>query len=204
MSFFSWLFPKEKDFYGMLTAQSQVSLKGVRLFCQYMCGSGEACAGDITDVEHEGDKVRRLLIDDLNKTYITPMEREDIFSLSGAIDDILDICKSATREFVIYKLKPDESLNKILEKNAEAMEHLHEAVLLLKEHPGISVEKCTKAKDAVEDVELLYYEALAELTESNDVKHMFKMREIQKRLASISRRIGDAANIVLNIIVKAA
>ncbi len=100
------------------------------------------------------------------------------------------------------KLSPNDFLKSISRKIVESIEHLHEAISLLKEHPAISIEKCTLAKDGVDEVELLYYEALAELAESEDVKYMFKMREIYKHLLQVSLRVNDSANIILDIIVK--
>jgi predicted phosphate transport protein (TIGR00153 family) len=167
-----------------------------------MCSSSDISIQQIVDAEHEGDSARRLLIDDLNKTFITPIEREDIFSLSRTVDDILDITKSAVEEFSIYKLSPNDFLKSISCKIKESVEHLHQAISLLKEHPAVSIEKCTSAKDEVDEVEELYYKALAELAESEDVKYMFKMREIYKHLLQVSLRADDAANIILDIIVK--
>jgi predicted phosphate transport protein (TIGR00153 family) len=202
MRLLDWLFPKEKDFYKMLEKQSAITVKGMNLFCEYMCSSSDISIQQIADAEHEGDRERRLLIDDLNKTFITPIDREDIFSLSRTVDDILDITKSAMEEFSIYKLAPNDCLKSISRKIMESIEHLHEAISLLKEHPAISIEKCTSAKDEVDEVEELYYKALAELTESHDVQYMFKMREIYKHLLQVSLRVDDAANIILDIIVK--
>ncbi|MBU4429531.1 MAG: DUF47 family protein, partial [Verrucomicrobia bacterium] len=82
MGLLNMFFPKEKDFYGMLTGQSQITLKGICIFSQLMATDVAPDAVQcIADVEHEADKSRRLLIDDLNHTFITPIEREDIFSL---------------------------------------------------------------------------------------------------------------------------
>jgi predicted phosphate transport protein (TIGR00153 family) len=202
MGLLDWLFPKEKDFYKMLTEQSAITVKGMNLFCEYMCSSSDISVQQIVDVEHEGDSARRLLIDDLNKTFITPIEREDIFSLSRTVDDILDKIKSAVEEFSIYKLAPNDFLKSISRKIIQSIEHLHEAISLLKEHPAISIEKCTSAKEGVDEVEELYYKALAELTESDDVKYMFKMGEIYRHFLQVGSRVDDAANIILDIIVK--
>jgi len=100
------------------------------------------------------------------------------------------------------KLSPNDFLKSISRKIVESIEHLHEAISLLKEHPAISIEKCTSAKDEVDEVEKLYYKALAELAEYDDVKYMFKMREIYKHLLQVSLRADDTANIILDIIVK--
>ncbi|MCG2660688.1 MAG: hypothetical protein L6437_10640 [Kiritimatiellae bacterium] len=64
------------------------------------------------------------------------------------------------------------------------------------------MEKASVAKDMTDDLEILYYQALARLCEGDDVKYMFKMREIYKHIYSLSSRVDAAANIVLDIIVK--
>ncbi|MBU4200836.1 MAG: DUF47 family protein [Verrucomicrobia bacterium] len=203
MGLLNMFFPKEKDFYGMLTGQSQITLKGICIFSQLMATDVAPDAVQcIADVEHEADKSRRLLIDDLNHTFITPIEREDIFSLSRAIDDILDLAKSAIEEFQIYKLSPNDTLRGIIARIKNAEDNLHESIALLKDHPNISIEKCAAAKDCVDDIEILYYQALAILVEGDDIKYIFKMREIYKHVYQLSTRIDDAANIILDIIVK--
>ena len=196
-------FPKEKDFYGMLTSQSLITQRGIDLFCRLISGTIPPDAiQHISDVEHEGDKARRILIDDLNRTFITPIEREDIFALSRAIDDILDLAKSAIEEFHIYKLAPNDAIRSFVGTIKESVDNLHVAIDFLNEHPTISIEKCSVAKDFVDDIEILYYQALAVLVEGDDIKHILKMREIYKHLYQLSSRIDDAANTILDIIVK--
>lgn len=202
MGLLDWMFPKEKDFFGMLTKQAAITVRGVEYFSRYMCGEESVSMADIIDMEHQGDRTRRLLIDDLNKTFITPIEREDIFSLSRAIDDIIDLAKSALEEFRIYKLEPDENLQTMARKIQVAVKHLHEAIELLRDHAAISVEMCTKTKDQIDEVETLHYQSLSQLADCPDVRHMFLMREIYKHLFELSRRVDDASNIVLDIIVK--
>ena len=198
---FDWLFPPAKDFYKMLEDQSSITLKGIELFTDYLCSSS-ITPQQIVDVEHEGDNVRRLLIDDLNKTFITPIDREDIFGLSRTVDDILDFSKSAMEEFTVYNLTANDQLKIIACKIKESVGYLHQGIVLLKDHPQVSVEKCAAAKDVVDQVETMYYEALAVLTESENIKYVFKMREIYKHLLKLSSRIDEAANIILGVIVK--
>jgi len=198
----SW-FPKEKNFYGMLVEQAQLTLNGIRIFSEVLAsGVNPDGVRKIVDAEHEADKKRRILIDDLNRTFITPIEREDIFSLSRAIDDILDLAKSAVEEFQIYKLTTNSDITAMLVKIKEGVDSLNESISYMKDHPSIAVEKASAAKDSMDDLEILYYQALARLCEGDDVKYMFKMREIYKHLYNLSSRVDDAANILLDVIVK--
>lgn len=198
----SW-FPREKNFYGMLVEQSQLTLKGINIFIDILTtGVKTESVRLIVDAEHEADKKRRILIDDLNRTFITPIEREDIFLLSRAIDDILDLAKSAVEEFQIYKLTTNNDITAMLGKIKNGVDSLNESISYLKDHPSIAVEKATAAKDSTDDLEMLYYQALARLCEGEDVKYIFKMREIYKHIYNLSCRVDEAANVLLDIIVK--
>ncbi|MEI8347832.1 MAG: hypothetical protein WCG27_10210, partial [Pseudomonadota bacterium] len=110
--------------------------------------------------------------------------------------------KSAVEEFEIYKLETNGDLKLLSEKLQNGVKHIHEAIELLKEHPSISVENCTQAKDYVDELETLYYQALATLAESSNVKYMFKMREIYRHCYHIGQCIDESANIILGVIVK--
>ena len=204
MSFWSWLFPKEKDFYKMLESQSKVTLKGIEAFSDYMHRERSSTEQIISDIEHEADEIRRLLIDDINKTFITPIERQDLFGLSRVVDDFIDLAKSAVEEFNIYSLEPNEHLENMGLIIRDGVKQIDIAISLLKEHPSISIERCISAKDIVDDGSILYYTALKELAESEDIKYMFKMREIYKHMLEINNKISEAANIILDIIVKSA
>lgn len=202
MGFWNTIFPKEKDFYGMLVKQAFITLEGVEFLYKFLSNPKDNPIQTIVNIEHQGDFQRRLLIDDLNKTFITPIDREDLFGLSRTIDDILDLSKSAIEEFTIYNLSSNEHLIKIVYTIRDGVGYLHDAISLLKEHPAISIEKCVACKDCVDDIEIMYYNSLKDLAEAEDIKYMFKMREIYKHLLDISFKITDSANIILDIIVK--
>jgi len=197
-----WLFPKEKDFFGMLRNQASIVLKGINTFYCFMAQPSTQFAENVSLIEKEADRARRMLIDDLNRTYITPIEREDIFALSRSVDDILDFAKSAVEEFQIYKLETNADLKVLADQLQNGVKHLFDAIELLKEHPNISIENCSMAKDCIDDLEDLYYRALATLADSSNFSYMFKMREIYRHCYHIGQAIDDSANIILGIIVK--
>lgn len=202
MGLLTWLFPKQVDFFQLLINQTQITLKGVETLEKYMTKEDINAAEEIKDLEHEADEQRRILIDELNKTFITPIEREDIFTLSRTVDDIIDYSKSTVEEMEIYKLAPNENIKKIVESLKKSTMKLHSALLRLKDHPSISSEHCAKAKSIINDLELIYYQSLASLAESEDIGYMFKMREVYRHLYHLGDRIDESADIITDIIVK--
>ena len=77
-------------FIELLIKQAEYSVLGTQKLLEYVKEPSEARAMAVTQLEKEADEVRRILIDELNKTFVTPIDREDIFALSLTIDDVLD------------------------------------------------------------------------------------------------------------------
>ena len=90
----SFFKPRQNNFVRMIIEQAELTLKGLNLLKAYMKSHDPEIAREITRTEKEADEVRRILIDELNRTFVTPFDREDIFSLSRAIDDVLDYAYS--------------------------------------------------------------------------------------------------------------
>lgn len=97
------LFPKEKDFLGMLIKQAEKVQQGTEYLVEFINNPNEENMKKVLQTEEEADELRRLLIDDLNRAFITPFDREDIFALSRAIDDIVDYAKSTVEEMTCLK-----------------------------------------------------------------------------------------------------
>ena len=84
------------DFYHLLLRQAEKTLGGCKALSSFLRGEGDS--EEVNRFEQEADDIRRILIDELNRTFITPMDREDIFALSRAIDDVLDHAKNTVKE----------------------------------------------------------------------------------------------------------
>jgi len=156
--------------------------------------------------EKEADECRRILIDELNRTFITPFDREDIFSLSRAIDDIIDYAYSTMTEIVILKVDPTEFMVRICSLLRDAAYELMMAVEQLQDHPAVAAEHAQRAKALENRVETVYREALADMFQkADDVKglvRIMKLREVYRHLSNAADRGDEAANVIADIIVK--
>lgn len=202
MKLLSKLYPKEKDFYRMLYEQSSKTLEGIKQLRKYMETGLEEDGKKIIVFEREADELRRILIDELNRTFITPLEREDIFNLSRAIDDMIDYSRSTFEEMQVFELRPTDKTRNMVNLLVEAAEEINNAVNYLKDHHEISAKHAVKAKSLENQVEREYRKVLAELVKGDDIEYILKMREIFRHMSNLADKIDYAADIIGHIIVK--
>jgi len=136
MGFLSFLkdffFPERIDFLEMLSRQTQSTLKGVKALKRFMEEPNAFNAGVVKEIESKTDTLRFEIIKELNKAFVTPIDREDIFALSRAIDDIVDYAQRTVEEMVIYKVEPTPQIKKIVDILVEATENINMAIKNLK------------------------------------------------------------------------
>ena len=201
------IFRKRRNvFVHLLLEQASLTLEGVEILKAYLSYPAMSLADELTAKEKQADESRRILIDELNRTFITPFDREDIFALSRAIDDILDYAYSTMTEIVILKVDPTKHMVRICSLLRDATFELVMAIERLEDHPGVAAEHAQRAKAFENRVEAVYREALADMfEETEDVKKlisMMKMREVYRHLSNAADRGDEAANLLADIIVK--
>ena len=97
---------REVDFFDVLLAQAEKTLSGCQSLLRFL--EEDADPEELDRLEKEADDIRRILIDELNQTFITPIDREDIFDLSRAIDDVIDHARNTVKEMEIFEVKSNE------------------------------------------------------------------------------------------------
>ncbi len=201
------LFAKRQNvFIKLIHDQAAATLGGMEALLSYLGDQNQASADQLTKLENDGDEFRRILIYELNKTFITPFDREDIFALSRTIDDVLDYAFSTLTEIQLLKVKPTPYMVRITSLLRDAANELLLAVERIEDHPGVANDHAQSAKALENKVEVLYREALAELfTGVEDTKHVmkvFKYREVYRHLSNAADRGDEAANVIASIVMK--
>ena len=202
MNVMSWFMPKKRDFYGMLTAQTEKTVEGIRALVAFFENPNLENSESVVRLEQEADDLQYSLVAELNESFVTPIDREDIFRLSRAIDDMIDYSKKTVREIGIYKIVPPERMKVIGEALLKGSEEILWAVKHLDKDMRISCKHAKAAKKVENHIEYLYHEALAELFESKDTVYIMKHREIYRHLSNTADRCDDAADIINDITVK--
>lgn len=206
----NWLrraFRRRPDrFVELLTKQAEYTVAGMEALGKYLEQPSPEQAEEVTRLEKEADEVRRILIDELNRTFVTPIDREDIHALSRAIDDVLDYAYTTVGEMTMLDVEPNSYLKRMVSLLVDAAREIHLGVVRLADHPGVAEDHAVRAKALENRVEWVYREALAALFQMpKDVDHvveMLKLREIYRHLSNAADRGDEAANVLSDIVVK--
>ena len=197
---------RPNQFIERLQEQCRINMEATQALIDYMAKPSKKNAQRVRQLEKEADEMRRILIDELNRTFVTPIDREDIHSLSRAIDDILDDTWFTINEMDILSVSPNLFLAEMAELLNRGAEEIKLAMDRLAEHPNVAGNHAVRARGINNDMETLYAKALADLFQKpkdlDNVITMLKLREIYRHLFHAGARVGDAANIIDDIVVK--
>jgi len=197
-----WPFPKKRDFYMLLSNQAEKVQEGIDALHEFGLDPTEEKGNKVSRIENEADELRRILIEELNQSFVTPMDREDIYNLSRTIDDMCDYAKSTVEEMLLFEVSPNDHIKKMTEILHDAAKDITLAVRLMKSNAQAANEHLVRAKKTENHMEHLYRRALAELFKSPDVVMILKLREIYRHLSNAADKGDEAANIIGDILVK--
>jgi predicted phosphate transport protein (TIGR00153 family) len=202
------LFKKDKKFFGMFGQMTQHILDAAEILghmVQNPAGDLQHLATKIKDLEHAGDDLTHNVIKELNKTFITPIDREDIHDLCLALDDVLDLIDATAGRMVLFNIS--ESIYGIPEMWAVLQSQAKEI--------GKAIEKLQDADHAIEhcieinrletDADRLFQMAIGNLFEKvKDPIDVIKRKEIIETLEKATDKAEDVANVLETILVKNA
>jgi len=197
---------KPDRFINRIQQQCELGIEATQALLDYLGKPNKKNAQRVRQLEKNGDEIHRILVDELNRTFVTPIDREDIHALSRTIDDILDDTWFTINEMDILEVEPNSFLRDMAELLGHGAEEIKLAMDRLERHPGVASTHAIRAKSIKNDMETLYAKALADLfRKPKDLENVFtmlKLREIYRHLFHAGGRIGDAANTIDDIVVK--
>ena len=197
---------REEVFNNLIVDQASITYDGLKLLAKYLESPRPEIAEELSLKEKEADEVRRILIDELNRAFVTPFDREDIFALSRSIDDMVDYADTTAVEMSLLKVQPTPYMVRIASLLKDAGWEIQQAVLRLQKNPGVAIGHAQRAKALENRVEAVYREAVADLFSGpEDLHHvieMLKLREVYRHLSNAADRGDEAANIIADIVVK--
>jgi len=197
---------KEDKFQKLIEQQAAHAFEGMKLLVKYLETTDPEIAEELSHKEKEADEVRRILIDELNHSFITPFDREDIFSLSRSIDDVVDYADTTVMEMVVLNVQPTPFMQRMASLLKDAAFEIWQGVLRLPNNPSVAIDHAQRAKALENRVEAVYREAVADLFSGpEDIHHvvkMLKMREVYRHLSNAADRGDEAGNIIADIVVK--
>lgn len=190
------------NFYGLLIQQAQVIRDAVEALCVF-CETPTQENGDFVKVkEKEADTVRRELVDDINRTFITPIDRDDLYRLSSSIDDLADYAWTTVKEIRIYDIQPDAHLLEMARTLLKMADGLLVCVQNLEKNHAVVSTEATKVKKLENTLNVQFHKSIAELFGADDIKKILKYREIYSHMNHAADKGDFSADILLDIVVK--
>jgi len=207
MGFKEWIIPQEKHFYDFLDRQADIVLEGAQALLD-MAQHFERVSEKrdrIKAIESKGDDLVHTISEALNKTFVTPIDHDDLSKLTSRLDDILDYIEAASHRMWAYEIKsvpPD--MVKLAEVILAASKEVNHAVKDLKNFKT----KNEIAKHCIEINRLenigddITHAAVAALFKSKDVIEIIKLKEIYEYLEEATDKCEDAADVIKDVFIK--
>ena len=212
-NFLKFFVPKDHSFFPLFESDAHNLVKAAGLLKEMMASSDiddhERINKEIKDVEHIGDEITTKTYEQLNKSFITPFDREDIHQLTSNIDDIVDSINGISRRVCLYKPKKLIPIYKeMADLIYEGAIEIENAIHCLKD-PVDNKEKITKAcirvKEIEHDADELYFVGVSELFEKEeDPKELLKNNKILEILERCVDEEEDVTDTLKAILIKMA
>ena len=203
-----WFLPKEDHFFDYLERQAVVAHEGAVALAHFKTDgvTPESIREKVQEIEHRGDKIFHDLGEALAKTFVTPIDREDIQKLSSELDDILDLSNGAARACVLFGIKrPTVPMIEMMEKLVECTMLLKETIPLLRQTDYGGLTKATKILRKLEkDGDAIFRAAIANLFQDDtiDAKKLIREREVLDDLETAIDHCDHVASTLANLAVK--
>lgn len=203
------LIPKEEKFFKLFKDMTENIIEGAKLLKEMLDDfeNPNESQRKIKEVEHKGDSITHDIIQMLNKTFVTPLDREDIYSLASKLDDILDLIDASSQRVIMYNvdsITPEaKSLGFIILQSCYAVD---KAVAMLGKKTNEQIfATCVEINALENEADRVSREAISRLfDEEKDPIQLIKWKEIYETLERATDKCEDAANILESVVVKNA
>jgi predicted phosphate transport protein (TIGR00153 family) len=203
------LIPHETKFFDMFERSAQNLLKGAYILKDISNDFSTLAenAAKLERLEHDSDQITHEIMEKLNKTFITPIDREDIHELTAALDDVMDFIEAATERMILYKIKtPTPEMKAIADVIFRQAEAINKVIPRLKDlkHAHI-MEHCIEINRLENEGDKIQREAVASLFDNRtDPLEVIKWRDIYDYLETATDKCEDVAVIIEGICLKHA
>jgi predicted phosphate transport protein (TIGR00153 family) len=202
------LLPHDASFFGQFEQLGQKTVEGCRALLDMVESPNglEARAERIKGIEHECDDITHAVVAALHKTFITPFDRNDIYTLVTRMDDIMDLVENAADLLALYDLpQMSEEAGELARCLVSSAEHVLGAVSRIRDlgRPDGILEHCIEVNRLENVADTILRRALARLfREEKDAIAVIKWKEIYETLESATDRCEDVANIIEGVVLE--
>jgi len=207
MKFF---FPRQDDFFLLFAELNTIQEEMVTLLLELAkkFANTEDYAKRAKEIEHKGDEKTHAIIEKLNKTFITPFDREDIYELTHELDDIIDLIENLIREFHLYHIKDKPvALDEFVPLISLASQNLNKMLVCLKAQKHTPELENVKIKihDLEDEGDAIYEKSIFQLFQSEtDPITLIKQKEILEKLENVMDKYQRVSDIIESLVVKSS
>ncbi len=207
--FLSWIRSNDKEIIDVLEEQAANLVKATSYLVEFMSSykmDGESKYEIIKDLEHKGDQITHRLFTILDKTFVTPLDPEDISKLTSAIDEVLDATEGVANRFVLFSIEAPTpymiELSKILLSASQEVQLLITRIRTLKSASNL-IDHSKNIVNYEHKADTIYRTAIAELFKTNNNPiEIIKLKEVYETLEGALDRCADVADVVEDIALK--
>jgi len=202
--------PKEEKFFDLFEESTRNMVKAAQGLKEMVdtWKNIEGRVGEITELEHQGDTITHQIMAQLNRTFVTPFDREDIALLAHTLDDVTDFIHAAADAMLIYKVDyPSQRAKELADIIVQAAAEVERAMPQLRHRAGLKQisTRCVEINRLENMADRVFRSAMAELfNDSTDIAYIIKWREIYEHMESATDRCEDVANVFEGVALKHA
>lgn len=199
---FDRFFPVKYDFYGMLNRQAELNMLGVNMLYKWLSSRSKNEKEELLRYVKEADEVRHEMESKLIEAFITPFDREEIYSISVEMDKIIEFAKSTLESMEAYDVEANNVIINMIMKLKEGTDFLYESLTILESNPLKAQANIIKMRKTHVEIEQLYRDGMVEVFKCDDPMHALKQREVYHHIKDASANLEYTVDIFHRIIVR--
>jgi len=206
MGFKEWIIPQDKVFFNLIEQQAELVLDAAELFHKMInnYNNFEVKMKRMHALEHEGDEIVHEMFHKLNKTFITPIDHEDISRLTSLYDDILDYIDAVANKIHLFKIKkPDGIIKEFADIIVEQIKEVNGMLKHIRKMNPEEIEKKFKTVHKLENkADDLCDNAIAKLVRERNAVKILIMKDIYEFLEGITDKCEDVCLVIQDVVMK--
>jgi len=211
---FGKLLPREGNFFEVFNQHASRTVEAVHAFSQMVANYGDVPQREsynraVDDAEHAADRITHEVNRLLHKTFITPIDREQIHSLINTMDDVADLIQDSAETMALYDVRHmTEEMRRLTDLSVKCCERVKDAVALISDlsNPATAeaaLKTCEEIDRLESDADRIMRSAMSKLfREEPDVREVIKLKAIYELLETITDKCEDVANLIEGIVLE--
>ncbi len=202
------IIPRDEKFYDLFEELADKIQEGGKLFQDILSNykESEPKVAKLKEIEHEADTITHRTYEKMHKTFLTPLDREDIYALVNKMDSVLDMIEAAAVRMYLYKIKePTEEIVSLCRVLCQAIGGIRTIIYALKDKKNSKkiLELCVEVNTLENEGDYILRHAVTKLFENEkDAIELIKLKEISERIEEALDICEDVSNIVEGIVLK--